>query len=220
METPVTISPAQKQLVCSRFRGYYPVVVDVETGGFNAATNPLLEIAAATLTIAESRQWRIEKCLTRHVEPFPGAKIDPAALEFTGIDPGHPFRRQIAVPEKQALQDIFKVVRKRMKAHGCKRAILVGHNPSFDLSFINAAVARTGTKHNPFHSFSTFDTATLAGLIYGQTVLSRALAAAKIQWDPTEAHSARYDTEKTAELFCTIVNRWEQARSAVDNKKT
>ena len=135
--------------------------------------------------------------------------MDPAALEFTGINPDHPFRKQIAVPEKEALKDIFKMVRKRMKAYGCKRAILVGHNPSFDLGFINAAVERSGIKRSPFHPFSTFDTATLGGLAYGQTVLSRAVIAAGIPWDHEQAHSARYDTEKTAELFCNIVNQWK-----------
>ncbi|MCH9049071.1 MAG: ribonuclease T, partial [Proteobacteria bacterium] len=156
----------------------------------------------------ESGFWTMDECLSRHVEPFEGANLEPAALEFTGINPEHPFRKQIAVPEKEALQDIFKIVRQRMKAYGCKRAILVGHNPSFDLGFINAAVERSGIKRNPFHPFSTFDTATLGGLAYGQTVLSRAVIAAGIHWDPEQAHSARYDTEKTAELFCNIVNRW------------
>ncbi len=202
------VSQKQKEIVSGRFRGYYPVAVDVETGGFNSATDALLEVAATTFSIDESGFWSMDECLSRHVAPFEGANLEPAALEFTGINPEHPFRKQIAVPEKEALQDIFKTVRQRMKAYGCKRAILVGHNPSFDLGFINAAVARSGIKRNPFHPFSTFDTATLGGLAYGQTVLSRAVIAAGIHWDPEQAHSARYDTEKTAELFCNIVNRW------------
>lgn len=202
------VSEKQKEIVSGRFRGYYPVAVDVETGGFNSATDALLEVAATTFSIDESGFWTMDECLSRHVEPFEGANLEPAALEFTGINPEHPFRKQIAVPEKEALQDIFKIVRQRMKAYGCKRAILVGHNPSFDLGFINAAVERSGIKRNPFHPFSTFDTATLGGLAYGQTVLSRAVIAAGIHWDPEQAHSARYDTEKTAELFCNIVNRW------------
>ncbi|HLF63666.1 MAG TPA: exonuclease domain-containing protein, partial [Saprospiraceae bacterium] len=95
-----------------------------------------------------------------------------------------------------------------MKKHHCKRAILVGHNPSFDLGFLNAAVERCRIKRNPFHPFSTFDTVTLGGLAYGQTVLSRAVTAAGLAWDEKQAHSARYDAERTAELFCIIVNRW------------
>jgi len=202
------VSEKQKEIASGRFRGYYPVAIDVETGGFNSATDALLEVAATTFSIDESGIWTMDECLSRHVEPFAGANLDPAALEFTGINPEHPFRKQIAVPEKDALQDIFKMVRQRMKAYGCKRAILVGHNPSFDLGFINAAVERSGIKRNPFHPFSTFDTATLGGLAYGQTVLSRAVIAAGIEWDHEQAHSARYDTEKTAELFCNIVNQW------------
>jgi ribonuclease T len=195
-------------VMARRFRGFYPVVVDVETGGFNAATDALLEIAAVTLRVDERGQWTIDESMTRHVQPFAGAHLDPAALEFTGIDPTHPFRRQIAVDEKDALHDIFRMVRSGMKKHGCRRAILVGHNPSFDLGFVNAACERTGLKRNPFHPFSTFDTVTLGGLAYGQTVLSRAVTAAGFVWDNEQAHSARYDAERTAELFCAIVNRW------------
>ena len=207
METEVE-GDKSASVIARRFRGFYPVVVDVETGGFNAATDALLEIAAVTLCVDERGQWTIDQSMTRHVQPFAGANLDPAALEFTGIDPHHPFRKQIAVEEKDALHDIFKMVRSGMKKHGCKRAILVGHNPSFDLGFVNAACERTGIKRNPFHPFSTFDTVTLGGLAYGQTVLSRAVAAAGLDWDSAQAHSASYDTDRTAELFCAIVNRW------------
>lgn len=195
-------------IVANRFRGYFPVVVDVETGGFNPETDALLEISAVILTADDEGYWSIVKSINRHVQPFEGANLDPAALEFTGIDPEHPFRREIAVSEREALQDIFRGVRGDMKLYGCKRAILVGHNPSFDLAFLNAAVKRTNIKRNPFHPFSTFDTVTLAGLAYGQTVLSRAVEAAGLSWDNKQAHSARYDAERTAELFCRIVNSW------------
>lgn len=202
-------SQQQKSIVCGRFRGYYPVAVDVETGGLNMATDALLEVAITTFSVTEDGTWMTDECLSYHVEPFIGANLDPAALEFTGIDPHHPFRKQFAVPEKRAITGIFKRVRQQLKIYGCRRAILVGHNPSFDLGFINAAVQRTDIKRNPFHSFSTFDTATLGGLAYGQTVLSRAVIAAGIPWDDEQAHSARYDTERTAELFCNIVNKWK-----------
>lgn len=195
--------------IASRFRGFYPVVVDVETGGFNAGTDALLEIAAVVLGVNDRGDWITEQTITRHIQPFEGANLDQAALEFTGIDPHHPFRQQIAVTEKTALQDIFRAVRKKMKEYGCKRSILVGHNAAFDLGFLNAAVERTGIKRNPFHPFSTFDTVSLAGLAYGQTVLSRAIEAAGFEWDENSAHSASYDAEKTADLFCAIVNRWK-----------
>lgn len=36
-----------------RFRGFLPVVIDVECGGFNSATDALLEIAAVTIGMDE-----------------------------------------------------------------------------------------------------------------------------------------------------------------------
>lgn len=194
--------------MAARFRGYLPVVVDVETGGFNCATDALLEIAATTIAMDDSGMLYPDHTLFFRVEPFAGANIEAAALEFTGIKLDHPLR--MAVGEDHALGEIFKSVRKSIKSAGCKRAVLVGHNSSFDLGFLNAAVARCGIKRNPFHPFSSFDTATLAGLAYGQTVLAKACQAAGIDFDGKEAHSARYDTEKTAELFCGIVNRWKE----------
>ncbi|GAB4179331.1 MAG: ribonuclease T [Wenzhouxiangellaceae bacterium] len=192
----------------SRFRGFLPVVVDVETGGFNPATDALLEIAACIIEMDDQGRLYPGEMISRHIEPFEGANIEAAALEFNGIRPDHPLR--LAQPESRALPEIFKPIRRRIRETGCTRAILVGHNPTFDLSFLNAAVERIGYKRNPFHPFSSFDTATLGGLAYGQTVLARAVQAAGLDWDPDEAHSARYDAERTAQLFCRIVNRWSE----------
>jgi len=194
--------------VANRFRGYFPVVIDVETAGFNCSTDALLEIAAVLLNVNDDGNWIIDESISRHVQPFEGANLDQAALDFTGIDPEHPFRKEIAVTEKEALQDIFRLIRGKMRTHGCKRAILVGHNASFDLGFLNAAAERASIKRNPFHPFSTFDTVSLAGLAYGQTVLSRAAEVAGIEWDSSNAHSAYYDAGVTAELFCRVVNSW------------
>jgi len=195
-----------KSPVAARFRGFLPVVVDVETGGFNPERDALLEIAAVLLKLDDAGRWQRAETIHRHVRPFPGANMEKSALEFTGIDPHHPFR--MAVSEREALDAIFKAVRKQVTAHGCSRAILVGHNAFFDLSFVKAAAARAGIKRNPFHSFTTLDTASLAGLAYGQTVLARAVEAAGFTWKASEAHSALYDAEVTADLFCTIVNLW------------
>jgi len=140
-----------------------------------------------------------------HVKPFPGANLNPASLEVTGIDPFHPLR--LAVDEEDALRGVFREVRKEVKEHACTRAVLVGHNAFFDLHFLNAAVERTGIKRNPFHPFSSFDTATLGGVALGQTVLGRAVVAAGFPWDESQAHSAAYDAEMTALLFCEIANR-------------
>ncbi|MGR8918074.1 MAG: ribonuclease T [Gammaproteobacteria bacterium] len=195
--------------VSTRFRGFLPVVVDVETGGFNADTDALLEIAAVMLEYDATAGWRRGRTIAHHVTPFAGANLDERALEFNKIDPYHPFR--LAVPEEEALDDIFEVVREAVKFNACTRAILVGHNPAFDLAFVKAATARARIKQFPFHNFSTFDTAALAGVAYGQTVLARAVRAAGFGWDAEAAHSAIYDAERTADLFCEIVNRWDRA---------
>lgn len=195
---------AYNPLIAQRFRGFLPVIIDVETGGFEAKTDALLEIAAVTLRMNDEGVLEAAETHACHVEPFPGANLEPRALAFNGIDPDHPFRG--ALSEKEALRKIFTPIRHAVKESGCNRAILVGHNAFFDLGFINAAVQRTKFKRNPFHPFSTFDTVSLAGLVYGQTVLAKAVQCAGIEWDNNEAHSAIYDAEKTAELFCRIVN--------------
>jgi ribonuclease T len=190
-----------------RFRGYFPVVIDVETAGFNAKTDALLELAASMLKLDQSTgELTIDETIQFNIEPFAGANLEPKALEFTGIDPTNPLRG--AVEELEALKTLFKLVRKKMKAAGCQRAIIVAHNAAFDLGFLNAATERCNIKRSPFHSFVSFDTTTLAGLALGQTVLAKACIAAKIDFNNSEAHSALYDTEKTAELFCFIVNKW------------
>ena len=193
-------------LMRDRFRGFLPVVVDVETGGFNAATDALLEIAAVLIEIDAGGQLLRGATHRQHVRPFEGGRLDPASLAVNGIDPFHPLR--IAAPEGDALGAIFGEVRRAVRDQQCTRAILVGHNASFDLGFLNAAVARAGIKRNPFHPFSSFDTATLAGVAYGQTVLSRATQAAGLEWSSGEAHSAAYDAERTADLFCVICNQF------------
>jgi len=192
--------------MASRFRGFLPVVVDVECGGFNPNTDALLEIAAVLIEIHEDGLLKPGESWRYHVQPFEGANLEPASLAVNGIDPFHPLRP--AIPEKEALTRIFKEVRRAMKENDCTRAVLVGHNAYFDLNFLNAAVARTQIKRNPFHPFSSFDTATLAGVVYGQTVLGKALQAAGIAWDSNEAHSAAYDAMRTAELFCAVCNRF------------
>lgn len=198
--------------MAERFRGFLPVIVDVETGGFDAERDALLEIAAVTLVMDEQGLLHPQPVVSAHVEPFPGANLDPRALEITGIDPDNPLRG--ALNERSALDHIFQAVRQAIRDQECQRAILVGHNAAFDLGFLNAAVRRVAHKRNPFHPFSCFDTATLGGLAYGQTVLSKAVLAAGRRFDTREAHSAVYDAERTAELFCGIVNRWRQLELA------
>ena len=193
--------------MADRFRGFLPVVVDVETGGFNCKTDALLEIAAVLLEFDDDGMLRRGTTHRFHVKPFEGANMDPASLAVNGIDPDHPLRP--AIGERDALQRLFREVRKAVRDNNCQRAILVGHNASFDLGFLNEAVERAEIKRNPFHPFSCFDTATLCGVAFGQTVLARAVVAAGLQWDEESAHSAAYDAEITADVFCTIVNRFQ-----------
>ena len=210
-----------------RFRGFLPVVIDVETGGFNCATDALLEIAAVMIEFGPDGRLQRRETHSYHVRPFEGANLEAASLAVNGIDPWHPLRP--ALPEKDALGRIFTEVRNAMKVQDCRRAVLVGHNAAFDLGFLNAAVTRAEIKRNPFHPFSCFDTATLAGAAFGQTVLAKAAQVCGLDWDSSEAHSAKYDAERTADIFCEVCNAldavWRRAdvraqmlRDAVENE--
>ena len=205
-----TDAPAFRRMA-DRFRGFLPVVVDVETGGFDWNRHALLEIAAIPIELDDRGAYIPGNVACVHLDPAPGLEIDPKSLEVTGIDIDHPFRD--AKTERVALETVFAPVRAALKKHGCQRAILVGHNAHFDLNFLNAAVARVQHKRNPFHPFSVFDTVSLAGIAYGQTVLGRAMQAAGLAWNGEEAHSAVYDAERTAELFCKIANAWGASAS-------
>ena len=206
MSIPVDSPTLPVSPMAKRFRGYLPVVVDVETGGFDWNRHALLEIACVPIDLDAEGRFILGETASAHLHPAPGTEIDPKSLEVTGIQLDHPFR--LAKQEKEALDHVFAPVRAAVKKHGCQRAILVGHNAHFDLNFLNAAVARVQHKRNPFHPFSVFDTVTLAGVAYGQTVLARAMQAAGMDWNSDDAHSAVYDAEQTARLFCKIANSW------------
>lgn len=187
----------------SRFRGYLPVVLDVETGGFRPDLHAVLEIAAVTLAFdggrlvaSGRRRWA--------VAPHPDTALDDASLAITGIDPKDPSRA--AVTEEQAVRELFRLVRREIKRHGCQRAIVAAHNAHFDHAFIHAAAARNGVKRNPFHPFSVLDTVGLAAVACGHTVLKEACLRMGIEFDPERAHGAAYDAEVTARLLCKIVN--------------
>lgn len=197
------MSELRSNPMADRFRGYLPVVVDVETAGFNASTDALLEIAMVVMDMDDKGLMSPGPSMEAKIRPFEGANLEQSALEFTGIDPNRD-----AEDEHDALAAMFKTIRKAMKIKGCKRAILVGHNAHFDLGFLNAAIERNDLKRSPFHPFSCFDTSTLAGLALGHTVLARSCKLAGIDFNNKSAHSALYDTEKTAELFALIVNQW------------
>lgn len=203
-QQPTTDTPS---LLAQRFRGFYPVVIDVETAGFNASTDALLEIAAVTLTMDDDGKIMPDQTFHFHVEPFEGANLEKAALEFNGIDPSNPLRG--AIDERDMVKELCKAIRKGQKQAGCQRSVIVAHNANFDHSFLMAAIERANYKRAPFHPFVTFDTTSLSALALGHTVLAKACSIAGIEFDNKQAHSALYDTERTAELFCHIVNKWQ-----------
>lgn len=198
--------------MANRFRGFLPIVVDVETGGFNCRTDALLEIAAVIVGFDDSGELVRRETVRYHVKAFEGSNIEAASLAVNGIDPDHPLRP--AIDERDALGRVFRDVRRAIRDNNCSRAVLVGHNAHFDLGFVNAAVERAGIRRNPFHPFSCFDTATLCGIAFGQTVLARAAKAAGFPFDEEAAHSAAYDAEITADVFCEIVNRFREVFEA------
>lgn len=202
-----TQAKTEQTPLAKRFRGFMPVVVDVETAGFNAKTDALLEIACIPILMNDEGELVQGEPLNAHIEPFVGANLEPSALEFTGIKVDSPLRKAIAQDEKVAIRTIFKTLKEIKKQHGCRQCILVGHNAHFDLAFLNAVIARTNSKNqSPFHAFSVLDTASLSALAYGHTVLAKTCLMAGIEFDNHHAHSALYDTQKTAELFCKIFN--------------
>ena len=195
-----------KQSIKQRFRGFLPIIVDIETAGIEPEKNALLEICAVLVDMDVHGHFTPSDCFFEHVLPFEGAVLNAKSLAFNRIDPYQPLR--FALDEQRALEQLFTPINKALKQHHCQRAVLVGHNAWFDLLFLKAAIKRTGLK-SPFHAFTCFDTATLSGLVYGQTVLAKAVHAAGISFDADEAHSAIYDAKKTAELFCAILNTWQ-----------
>lgn len=195
------------QTLANRFRGYFPVIIDVETAGFSSKTDALLEVAAVTVKLDKFNMLEPDIMVHHHVHPFLGANLEPAALEFNGIDPDCALRG--AIDETDAMLDLCKTIRKAQKDADCQRSVIVAHNASFDQGFINAAINRSKIKRTPFHPFVSFDTTTLAALTLGQTVLLKACQTANIHFDPKQAHSALYDAQKTAELFCYMVNKWQ-----------
>src|ERR1700680_563410 len=207
--TPETLAPpaAAAALMARRFRGYLPVSIDVETAGFHATTDALLEIAAVLIDMDSEGMLKRGATHNFHVQPFEGGRLDPAALAITGIDPHHPLRP--ALPERDALQRVFREIRHAVRAYGCRRAILVR---------LNAAVARAEVKRNPFHPFSCFDTATLAGAALGQTVLAKAVTVAGLEWDAGSAHNARYDAQLSADIFCRVCNRLRDSHQAAEER--
>ena len=195
-------------MIKERFRKYLPVVVDLETGGFNPKTNAILEIAATLISKNENNQLlEVGETYRYHIEPFEGLVVEQESLDFTKINLNHPLRN--AITEKEALDKLFKIINTERTANGCSRAILIGHNAHFDHSFLTEAISRNNLKKSPFHPFSVLDTVTLGALHTKQTVLARICDVLKIDYDSKQAHSAAYDSDITAKVFCKIINEFD-----------
>tara|TARA_B100001250_G_scaffold239862_1_gene206138 strand:+ start:6821 stop:7405 length:585 start_codon:yes stop_codon:yes gene_type:complete len=190
----------------NRFRKYLPVVVDIETGGFDPELNAILEIAI-TLIEEQDNKFVVGETYRHHINPFENSIIEKESLDFTKIKLDHPLRN--AINEKDAIKDIFKIINKIKNKYECSRAILVGHNAHFDMSFLDAAIKRNNIKKTPFHKFSVIDTVSLGVLATGQTVLARICDQLGIDYDNDQAHSAAYDTLVTAKVFCAIFNSYD-----------
>ncbi len=207
MVTQLQILNYKKSLVLkNRFRKYLPVVVDIETGGFDPTSNAILEIAI-TLIEEENKKLIVGETFRHHIVPFEGSIVEKESLEFTKINLDHPLRN--AVTESEALNDLFKIINKAKNKYECSRAILVGHNAHFDNSFLTESLKRNNIKKTPFHKFSVIDTVSLGVLATGQTVLARICDKLNIDYDNDEAHSAAYDTVVTAQVFCSILNKYD-----------
>ena len=171
-----------------------------------AATDALLEIAAVLIDMDADGTLSAGRTHSFHVKPFEGcaprSRPRCRSRESTRI-----IRCGPRCPSGTRCRESSGKSATRVRAYNCRRAILVGHNAAFDLGFLNAAVARADVKRNPFHPFSCFDTATLAGAALGQTVLAKAVTVAGLEWDSSSAHSASYDAERSADIFCLICNR-------------
>ena len=189
-----------------RFRKFLPVVVDLETGGFDSKKNAILEIAIQLIDEEDSRLV-LGESHRFHIEPFENLIVDKDALEFLKLDLNHPLR--VAVEERFALQEIFKIINKQKNKYECSRAILVGHNAFFDHSFLLEGCLRNNIKKSPFHPFSLIDTVSLGVLATKQTVLARICNELDISYDNEEAHSAAYDAMVTAQVFCKIINNFD-----------
>ena len=190
----------------ARFRGFLPVVVDLETGGFDKDVHALLQVGAASLHWMDD-ELGIEELATWNVTPHPATRVEAASLELTGIDLEDPGRQ--ALSEEVVVRELFRFARRAMRRHSCQRALLTGHNAHFDHGFVLSAANRNGVKRSPFHPFTVVDTASLAAVAYGHTVLREACQRAGLGFEGARAHAAAYDVEATARLFCAIVNAWD-----------
>jgi ribonuclease T len=192
------------QHISERFRQFLPVVIDLETGGLDPNKHALLEIAATPILYDTRYGFYYDDIFHEHVKPHPSTQIDQQALAINQIVVDSALR--FAVEETYAIKTLVQWINAYLKKTSCSKAIIVAHNAHFDLRFLINAMTRSSNERCPLHRFSTLDTVTMSALVYGETVLAKALNKARIDFNENNAHGALYDTWKTAQLFCQIVN--------------
>ncbi len=200
-------SMASPDLASRRFRGFLPVVIDVETGGFHLA--------------APTRCWRSPPSSSRWTtpagcaaarrmrftcKPFEGARLDPVSLEVNGIDPWHPLRP--AIDEADALQRLFREIRTAIRAHAlpARHSRRATTRPSIWASSTRRSSAPASSAIRFIRSRASTPRRSAASAL-GQTVLRARRAAGGHRMGSAAARTrAAYDAERTADLFCHICN--------------
>ena len=83
--SPESLAPAAPPLMARRFRQFLPVVIDVETGGFNCATDALLEICAVMIQFGFSPEALFARAVEVKTQIAAATGLDPAAAGTKGL---------------------------------------------------------------------------------------------------------------------------------------
>ncbi|MDU3885035.1 MAG: PolC-type DNA polymerase III, partial [Streptococcus mitis] len=171
------------------------VVFDVETTGLSAIYNDLIQVAASKMykgnVIAEFDEFI-----------NPGHPLSAFTTELTGITDDHV---KNAKPLEQVLQEFQEF---------CKDTVLVAHNATFDVGFMNANYERHGL---PKISQPVIDTLEFARNLYpeykrhGLGPLTKRFGVAL-----EHHHMANYDAEATGRLLFIFIKEVAEKHSVTD----
>ncbi|MDU3085239.1 MAG: PHP domain-containing protein, partial [Streptococcus mitis] len=171
------------------------VVFDVETTGLSAIYNDLIQVAASKMykgnVIAEFDEFI-----------NPGHPLSAFTTELTGITDDHV---KNAKPLEQVLQEFQEF---------CKDTVLVAHNATFDVGFMNANYERHGL---PKISQPVIDTLEFARNLYpeykrhGLGPLTKRFGVAL-----EHHHMANYDAEATGRLLFIFIKEVAEKHGVTD----
>ncbi len=171
------------------------VVFDVETTGLSAIYNDLIQVAASKMykgnVIAEFDEFI-----------NPGHPLSAFTIELTGITDDHV---KNAKPLEQVLQEFQEF---------CKDTVLVAHNATFDVGFMNANYERHGL---PKISQPVIDTLEFARNLYpeykrhGLGPLTKRFGVAL-----EHHHMANYDAEATGRLLFIFIKEVAEKHGVTD----